>query len=84
MTRIEIKESILSYGTSLMYHGMNIGSPLINPADKICDDFEQKLKDAYMAGWDESGEGWNAEYGVGRNTIVKMCEDYTKEVLNAK
>ena len=30
--------------------------------DKMREEFEAALREAYQKGWDASGEGWNAEY----------------------
>lgn len=47
--------------------------------DKINDDHRKELKKAYLAGRNESAEGWNAEWGVSVGTIEKMADDYCEE-----
>lgn len=51
--------------------------------DKIYNDFEKELnkaeREAYIAGWSESGEGWNAEYGADDEDVQEKMEEYLKE-----
>jgi len=85
ITREAAKNSmnVVKYGMSYSTEGSGSFTGHEDFIDRIFDDIDERLREAFMAGWNESGEGWNAEWGVSDKEIQEKMEEYLKG-LNGK
>ena len=82
MDREKIKKLISDYGSSLVSFGMDLGSPLKNPVEEICDDFDNQVEELNLQRIREITDAQDAGYKV-TEAMQKKIDDIESRICES-